>query len=70
MLGVGAAAGRLLMPEDDRNAVPVAVLGFAYALRHFGSAGAAVGQPIRLQGHLFTVVGVLPREFRGLSSMG
>ena len=66
MLGVGAAAGRLLMPEDDRNAVPVAVLGFAYALRHFGSAGAAVGQPIRLQGHPFTIVGVLPREFRGL----
>jgi predicted permease len=66
MLGVGAAVGRLLTPEDDRGAAPVAVLGFAYAIRHFGSARDAVGRQIKLQGHPFTIVGVLPRQFRGL----
>ena len=66
MLGVGAAAGRLLTPEDDRGGAPVAVLGFAYAIRHFGSARDAVGRQIKLQGHPFTIVGVLPRQFRGL----
>jgi hypothetical protein len=66
MLGVTASAGRLLMPEDDRVAAPVAVLGLASAVRYFGSAREAVGQHITLQGHTFTVVGVLPRQFRSL----
>jgi hypothetical protein len=66
MLGVGAAAGRLLTPADDRDAAPVAVLGFASAVRYFGSPGDSVGQQITLQGLGFTIVGVLPREFRGL----
>ena len=66
MLGVRAAAGRLLTPADDREAVPVAVLGFASAVRYFGAARDAVGQAITLQGQSFTIVGVLPRRFRGL----
>ena len=66
MLGVAAAAGRLLTPADDNETVPVAVLGFRSAVRYFGSAAEAVGQPITLQGHSFTIVGVLPRKFRGL----
>jgi predicted permease len=66
LLGVGAAAGRLLTPADDHDAAPVAVLGYGSASRYFGSPADAVGRRITLQGHVFTIVGVLPREFRGL----
>ncbi|HEY7501195.1 MAG TPA: ABC transporter permease [Vicinamibacterales bacterium] len=66
MLGVVPAAGRLLTPDDDRTAAPVAVLGFASAVRYFGSPRDAAGQQITLQGHTFTIVGVLPHRFRGL----
>ena len=66
MLGVGAEAGRLLTPEDDRTAAPVAVFGYASAVHYFGSARDAVGRDVKLQGHVFTIVGVLPRGFRGL----
>ena len=66
MLGIRPAAGRLFTPQDDRDEMPVAVLGYAYAARHFGVAENAVGRQITLQGQAFTVVGVLPREFRSL----
>ena len=66
LLGVKAGAGRLLTPEDDRAAAPVAVLGYASAVRYFGSAREAVGREAKMQGHVFTIVGVLPRNFRGL----
>jgi predicted permease len=66
MLGLRAAAGRLLTPEDERQALPVAVLGYGSAVRYFGSSRDAVGQKIRLQDQMFTIVGVLPRRFRGL----
>jgi predicted permease len=70
LLGIRAAAGRLLTPADDRDAVPVAVLGFDESRRYFGSPQDAVGQQITLQGHPFTIVGVLPRAFRGLEIEG
>ena len=66
-LGVGARAGRLLADDDDRfDAPPVAVLSSAFSAERFGSAEAAVGQTIRLNGVVFTVIGVTPPSFFGL----
>jgi predicted permease len=66
-LGVGARAGRVLAEDDDRfEAPPVAVLSSAFSAERFGSAEAAVGQPIRINGVAFTVVGVAPPSFFGL----
>jgi putative ABC transport system permease protein len=70
MLGVRPAAGRLFTPADDNDRAQVVVLGYASALRYFGSARDAVGQEIKLQGHPFTIVGVLPRQFRSLHVPG
>ena len=68
VLGVRAAAGRTIGPEDDRlpDAHPVAMISHGYWERRFGRDPAIVGRQIRLSGRSFTVVGVTPPEFFGL----
>lgn len=63
-LGVQAAAGRTLLPEDDRPGAPaVAVLSHGLAERLFGTAAAAVGQQLTLEGRPHAIAGVLPATF-------
>ena len=66
VLGVPAAHGRTLRPDDDsRSAAPVAVLGFALWQRLFGSDPTAIGGLVSLDGEPFTVVGVASENFNG-----
>ncbi len=66
-LAVAAAAGRLIMADDDRaGAPPVVVVSHGFGQRYFGDAANAVGRAIRLNGLPFTVVGVTPPEFFGV----
>jgi predicted permease len=66
-LGVGAIAGRTIVEDDDRfGAQPVIVLTAAFSRTRFGSADAAVGQTVRLNGVAFTVAGVTQPSFFGL----
>jgi macrolide transport system ATP-binding/permease protein len=66
-LQVSPAAGRLILPDDDRvGAVPVVVASRAFAEKHFGSAASAVGQSILINNVGFTVAGVAPAEFFGV----
>ncbi len=66
-LGVVPAAGRLILPDDDRaGATPVAVVSHAYSERRFGGTANAAGQPILIDNLPFTVVGVTPPEFFGV----
>jgi len=65
-LGVLPAAGRVISPADDRSgAAPIMVLDYQYAQRRFGDIARAVGQPVRVEDVLFTVIGVAPAEFFG-----
>jgi macrolide transport system ATP-binding/permease protein len=65
-LGVPAASGRLIGPDDDRAGAPaVAVISYALSEARFGGAANAPGQSIRLDNIPFTVVGVTPPEFFG-----
>ena len=66
VLGVIPAAGRVFTADDDRARRPVAVISAPYAERRFGSAAAAVGGAISLNGRAFTIVGVAPAAFQGL----
>ena len=68
VLGVGAAAGRILTPDDDRipDGHPVAMLSFAYWRTRFAGNPAIVGQSIVVNGNSYTVVGVAQRGFDGL----
>ena len=68
-LRVPPAAGRLIIPDDDRPGAPaVAVVSYAFSQRRFGSAGNAAGQEIQIDNLPFTVVGVTPPEFFGVDS--
>lgn len=66
-LGVRPLLGRLLGLEDEAGgAVPAVVLTYACWQREFGLDPAALGQSFILNGHPYTIVGVLPRDFPGV----
>ena len=69
LLGVRAQAGRLLAAADDAapGREPVVVLSDRLWRRLFGGDARAVGTTVRLNGHAFTVVGVAPAGFYGVS---
>lgn len=72
-LGVGAQAGRTLLPSDDLapGQHPVAVIGDSLWRRRFGADPAVVGQTLFLNGQPLTIVGVADRDFNGtVVSMG
>ncbi len=57
-------SGRGFLPEEEHR--PAVVLGYRLWQRRFGGDRAIVGQPVRLSGRPYTVVGVTPAGFRGL----
>ena len=66
-LGVPPAAGRMLLPEDDRVGAPaVTVVSYALSQGRFGGAPQAVGQSILINNVPFTVAGVAPPGFFGV----
>ncbi len=65
LLGVRALYGRLFTPADDSAGAPdVAVLSETFWREHLGGELAAIGRTIRVKGRPFTIIGVLPRDFR------
>ena len=65
-LGIPPAAGRVISPSDDRaGAPPIMVLDYQFAERSFSDISRAVGQSVRVENVLFTVIGVAPAEFFG-----
>lgn len=68
LLGVGAAAGRTIEPEDDAGpgGVPVAVLSYAYWQRAFAGDRAAIGRTLVVNGQSVTIIGVSAASFTGL----
>ncbi len=69
VLGIGAAAGRALTRADDSipRGHPVAVLSHGLWRRRFGSDTGVVGRPVVIGTTSFTVIGVAPVGFAGLS---
>ena len=65
VLGVNPAAGRLLHPQEDQaGAQPVALISGGFWKRKFGSSPRALGKMLILNGVGYTVVGVIPADFR------
>jgi predicted permease len=64
-LGVKPLFGRLISPEDDGQAAgnAVAVLGYGYWQDRLGGIYDALNQPLRVNGQLFTIIGVAPKGF-------
>jgi predicted permease len=69
LLGVKPVAGRTFRAEEDRppGEARVAVLGHDLWQRRFGGTPAAVGRTLRLNEEAYTIVGVMPPGFRGLT---
>jgi predicted permease len=67
LLGAKMALGRGFLPEEDAGpgAHPVVVLSHGFWERHFDSDPHVIGQPLKLDGEVFTVVGVAARDFIG-----
>jgi putative ABC transport system permease protein len=67
-LGIGAARGRALEPDDDRpDARAVLVLSDAAWRDQFGRDPTIVGRTVKLADRPFEVVGVAPAGFRGVN---
>ena len=70
VLGLTPQYGRLFRPEEDRADASVAVLADSYWRSRFGARTAMVGGAITIDRIPFTVVGIAPRGFAGLSVGG
>ena len=68
MLGVGAAIGRVITPEDDRvrDGSPVAVLSYDYWRNRFGGDPHIVGQTMTINNYVMTIIGVSQAGFDGV----
>ena len=69
-LGVRPLRGRLLTPNDDERRVPAAVISQALAEQLFPGDTAVLGRTISIREVPFTVVGVTPSSFRGITFPG
>jgi predicted permease len=66
-LGVRALLGRVFSAEDGAaGSAPVTVISYDQWDRQFGLDPAVLGASVALNSNSFTVVGVLPPEFRGV----
>jgi putative ABC transport system permease protein len=68
VLGLTPSLGRVFSEDENRRGVaPVALLSDRYWRAVFGANPAVIGQSIRVGEKLATIIGVVPRGFRGLN---
>src|SRR5262249_20423951 len=67
VLGIGAALGRTITPDDDKLAGghPVVVLDHRYWQSKFQGDPGVLGKEILINGRNFRIIGVTPAEFFG-----
>ena len=64
VLGVTPIAGRTFSAEDDAKRANVVVMSEAFWRTRFNGDPSVVGREIRLDGSLWTVVGIVPKDFQ------
>ncbi len=68
LAGVSPALGEFPHPGEGRGrTAPAVVLSHRYWQQHFGGNPSLVGQPITINGRMFTVSGIAPASFTGLA---
>lgn len=68
VLGVRASAGRLYTQSDEGR--PVAVASYGFWRKRLNADLNAIGRPLELNGRLYTLLGVLPRDYRSILGHG
>ena len=67
MLGVHPLLGRDFDPSEEKaGTAPVALLSYQLWQSHLGGDRNTLGRTINLNGHGFTIIGVLPADFRSI----
>jgi predicted permease len=68
VLGVGAAIGRTLTPDEDRipGGHPLAMLSYSYWKTRFAGDPSIIGRSVVLNGHSYTIIGVAQPGFDGV----
>src|SRR5262249_17993536 len=65
LVGVQPAFGRAFLPEEDQpGGARVVIAGYGLWQRDFGSDPNLIGKSLTLDGESFTVVGIMPQDFR------
>jgi putative ABC transport system permease protein len=64
VLGVVPIAGRTFVDADERRVGDVVVLSEAFWRTRFGADPTLVGRTTRLGGHVVTVIGIVPADFK------
>jgi predicted permease len=68
LLNISPFIGRFFGPADDsQGSSPAVVISFAYLQRRFGGDVSVLGKSLKINGTFFTIVGVTPRDFSGLT---
>jgi predicted permease len=69
VLGVNSILGRTLTDADDQTpgGHPIAVASYSWWQRRFGKDPGLLGKSVTISGTVFTVVGVAPPEFFGVT---
>src|ERR1051326_4514777 len=68
VLAVQPLVGRLIGPADDTGGGnPVAVLGYGYWQTRLGGRPEVLNRPLEVNGELFTIVGIAPPGFNGIT---
>jgi putative ABC transport system permease protein len=68
VLGIQPAAGRLYTQKDESSLV--AVVSHGFWRDRLASDSAALGRPLRVSGRTYTLIGVLPPEYRSVMGHG
>jgi predicted permease len=69
VLGLRPVLGRVISAEDLPSVTqpaPVAMISHRFWLQHFGGDPSVIGERIEVEGTPLTVIGVMPRGFRGI----
>jgi putative ABC transport system permease protein len=68
VLGVEPLVGRLISSADDTTGCAGGVdLSYAFWQRRYGGSPSVIGKTLTLEGHPFTILGVTPPSFYGVS---
>jgi predicted permease len=70
-LGLKPALGRFFLPSEDSEpgSAPVAVLSYSAWKARFGGGRSVLGRRLELNNIAFTVIGIAPKGFLGLSAL-
>jgi predicted permease len=66
-IGLKTRIGRVYTADDGNapGSVPLAMISEGFWRRHFGADPSTIGRKVKVNGHDFTVIGVLPAEWSG-----